>query len=297
MTSSKAPEHSTAADRAWRALAFVLARLPMPLLTPLGALLGALGSLLAPARRRIAARNLELCFPESNEATRARMLRAHFAATGTALLESALAWAGDRRTIAGRLDVIGESELRAALDAQEGVLLLGSHQVTLEIAGACLGTIADVDVVQREGRGTALDRLRNRGRARHFSTLVDRDDPRTLLRRLQAGRCVWFAFDQDLRRGAFVPFFGVPAITVDSAARIARASGARVLFVDHWRTPGRPRWTLRFRTLDPSTGDPAADTRRFVAAIESAVRAHPEQYLWTHRRFKTTPPGESDRYA
>ena len=48
--------------------------------------------------------------------------------------------------------MIGEDELQAAMGAPEGVLLLGSHQVTLEIAGACLGTIADVDVVQREGR-------------------------------------------------------------------------------------------------------------------------------------------------
>lgn len=297
MTTVRTSEHSTAADYALRLLARVIAALPLSLLTFLGAALGQLGAHLAPTRRRIALRNLELCFPDLDPPARARLLRAHFAATGTAVLESAIAWAGDRRTLAGRLNVIGEDQFRAALNAPEGVLLLGSHQVTLEIAGACLGTIADVDVVQRTGRDAALDRLRNRGRARHFRALIDRDDPRTLLRSLKAGRCVWYAFDQDLRTGPFVPFMGVPAATVDSAARLVRASGALVLFVDHWRLPGRPRWTLRFRTLALATGDLAVDTRHYVAAIEDAVRAHPAQYLWTHRRFKTTPPGAADRYA
>ncbi len=30
---------------------------------------------------------------------------------------------------------------------------------------------------------------------------------------------------------------------------------------------------------------------RFNALLEAQIRAHPEQYLWIHRRFKSRPPG------
>ena len=94
MTKSRTPEHSTAADHALRLLARAIAALPLPLLTVLGATLGHLGACLAPARRKIALRNLELPLSGPVPAARARLLREHFAATGTAVLESAIAWAG-----------------------------------------------------------------------------------------------------------------------------------------------------------------------------------------------------------
>ncbi len=33
------------------------------------------------------------------------------------------------------------------------------------------------------------------------------------------------------------------------------------------------------------------NTRRFLKVVEDIVRAYPEQFLWTHRRFKTRPRG------
>ncbi len=303
-TAEEAREHSTGlsavADAALWASAALLGQLPLAAQRRLGRLLGRIALRLAPRRRRIAERNLELCFPDASTEARRRLLVRNFEATGMALVESATAWTRDPRTLAGRVDVIGGARLEAALAAPEGVLLLGCHLVPLEICGAFLGLIADVDAVQRRGGDGPLDRLRRRGRRRHFGGLVDRDDVRALIRRLRAGRCVWYAFDQDPGpdRGVFAPFFGVPAATPDAAPRIAAAAGARLLFLDHWREPGTDRWTLRFRPVPDGlpSDDAAADTRRLVALVEDAVRAHPEQYLWTHRRFKTRPAGEAGPY-
>ena len=52
-----------------------------------------------------------------------------------------------------------------------------------------------------------------------------------------------------------------------------------------------PIWT------DFPTTDETADTRRMNAYIEQAVLRQPEQYLWSHRRFKTRPPGTPSVYA
>jgi KDO2-lipid IV(A) lauroyltransferase len=48
------------------------------------------------------------------------------------------------------------------------------------------------------------------------------------------------------------------------------------------------------------SGDEEADvrenTQRFTRVIEEYVRAHPEQWLWVHKRWKTRPPGEPPIY-
>ena len=44
-------------------------------------------------------------------------------------------------------------------------------------------------------------------------------------------------------------------------------------------------------------GSSVADAARINALLEGAVRKHPEQYLWMHRRFKTRPPGETPFYG
>jgi KDO2-lipid IV(A) lauroyltransferase len=38
------------------------------------------------------------------------------------------------------------------------------------------------------------------------------------------------------------------------------------------------------------------DCLRINQWVEASVRECPEQYLWTHRRFKSRPPGEPKLY-
>jgi KDO2-lipid IV(A) lauroyltransferase len=55
----------------------------------------ALGRLLyhsLPGRRRVAAANLALCFPDTTPAAREQLLRRHFASLGMTVIEHALAW-------------------------------------------------------------------------------------------------------------------------------------------------------------------------------------------------------------
>ena len=88
----------------------------------------------------------------------------------------------------------------------------------------------------------------------------------------------------------------MPAATVTSAARIARMTGATVIpFVTRMTEHGYvgqawPAWT------DFPGEDPVAATRRMNEFIEQRVLEMPEQYLWSHKRFKTRPPGEPSPY-
>ena len=100
----------------------------------------------------------------------------------------------------------------------------------------------------------------------------------------------------------FVDFFGIPACTTSGLARIALRTDAAVVpgFLS-WDEDLR-KYRLRFepavelsRTGDEET-DVRESTARFTRVVEDYIRAHPDQWVWVHKRWKTRPPGESPIY-
>ncbi len=286
----------------WCAIALVriLTALPASWHPKLGRLLGRSAAPLARHRRRVVMTNLENCLPEIPATERRSLARRHFEACGIAIMETGRAWFADLAALDARLEVEGGDQFEAALASGRGVLVVGAHFVTLELVGALLARRWPLDAVYRRQRNAALEWMQSAGR-RGFGRLIDHRDLRTVIARLRAGRAIWFAADQDhgARSSEFLPFFGIPAATLTSPARIARLTGARVLRLEHWRNTDQSSFTARFRTLPrPFPGsDPRADAALLNACLETAIRERPEQYLWLHRRFKTRPPGTRPFYS
>jgi KDO2-lipid IV(A) lauroyltransferase len=262
----------------------------------------ALGALLrgvAISRRRIAARNLALCFPALDHAAREALLRRNIASLARGLIEAAGLERQATQQILEASEVRGLEHLEAARTVGHGVLLVGLHMDSLERAIAALGLRTAVDFVYRRQSGALWDAVLARTRARFVGRLIERHAVRALLRSLHEGRTVWYLPDQDYgaRHSVFVPFFGVPAATITATARLARASGAAVVFVAHWREAD-DRLIVEIAPALESypSADPVADATRLNTLVQAVVCAHPAQYLWVHRRFKTSPAGTPPRY-
>jgi len=289
----------------WSAVAVfrTLSLLPYAWQLALGRGLGRLTGRWAHFRRHVVRTNLGLCFAELDDRARMDLERRVFESFGMGLVEEAMAfWLPTQRLRPlGRLE--GEANLRAALAQGRGVILLASHMTSLEICGrlACL-FLPDVPPAfsYRENKNPVLDSVIRRAREYHCGGAAPRSDPRAMVRYLRANRMLWFAPDQDYGRthSIFVPFFGVPAATITTLSRIARLSGAAVVPFQNQRLPDGRGYLLRFAPALENfpSGDDARDALRVNRVIERWVRAAPEQYLWTHRRFKTRPAGQLRLY-
>jgi len=270
----------------------LLARLPWRLQRRLGAGLGALMLHLMRTRRAVAARNLELCFPELDPPARARLLRAHFAALGIGLFEFARAWWGSVAPLRAGLRVDGLEHLHAARADGRGVIVVSGHFSTLEVCARLMCDYAPLAGMYRPHVQPVLEWAVRRGRARYAAAMFPKQDVRGAVRHLKRGGLLWYAPDQDPSRGdaSFVPFFGHPAHSLNSTHQLARLSGAAVLLFQHRRrADGGYTLTLWPALEDFPSTDAAADTARIIAGIETMTRAAPEQYLWIHRRFKRQP--------
>ena len=276
--------------------AALLARLPWSLQRWLGSAIGGVLMRIAGARRRVAARNITLCFPELDPAAQTALLRESFAELGIGLFEFARAWWGSVAPMRGRVVVEGLEHLQAARAGGRGVIIVSGHFVTLELAARLMCEHAPLAGMYRPHDGAAMEWAVRRGRLRYASAMFTREELRPAIRHLKQGGLLWFAPDQDTRRGdsVFVPFFGQQAYSLTSTHQLARLSGAAVMGFAHVRHDDG-HYTLRLTPVfdDFPSADATTDTARVMREIETMIRAAPGQYLWIHRRFKRQP-GQPD---
>ena len=275
---------------------------------PLGtqAMLGrGLGRVLYPfarARRRIALRNLELCFPEHAPAQRETLAREHFEWLGRSILEHGLLWYASAERLKRLIHVEGDVTL--AERSERPVMWLAPHFMALDVAGVAVLLFQKrkaISIYQTQS-DPVMDAAIRRGRLRLGNVeIFPRDDAgKALFRAIRRGDAFFNLPDMDFgeRDAAFVPFFGVPAATLLAPSRLARALNMLVQPVVAETLPGGAGYRVRF--LEPwtdfPTDDPVADTTRLNAWIESEIRKCPAQYLWVHKRFKTRPTGEETLY-
>lgn len=283
-------------------LLWLLVQLPYPLLLKLGRWLGALMYRFAGSRRHIARRNLELCFPAMSQSERDYLLKQNFASTGIAFFEMAMSWWWPCQRLERLVQVEGLEHLQKAQQAGKGVILMAIHFTTLEIGAGLLGQQHTIDGMYRAHKNPVFDYVQRKGRERHNTDAIaiEREDVRTMLRHLRQGRAIWYAPDQDYGRkqSLFVPLFGVPAATVTATSTFARLGRAVVIPMRQSRLPRGKGYLLQIEPAwqeFPSEND-EQDCLRINQWVERAIMAHPEQYLWSHRRFKTRPEGEAKVY-
>ncbi|MES2818024.1 MAG: lipid A biosynthesis lauroyl acyltransferase [Pseudomonadota bacterium] len=281
-------------------LLWLIVQLPYRVLLRLGQGLGAVLYRLAGSRRRIAARNLELCLPALSAAARERLLRDNFASMGMTFFEMAIAWWWPPARLARLGTLEGLEHLRQAQDEGQGVILMALHFTTLEMGGGLLGMQHGMYGMYRAHKNPVFDYVQRRGREQRLVGTVEREDVRAMVKVLRGGGAIWYAPDQDYgpKQSLFAPLFGIQAATVSATTAFARLGRAKVLPFIQVRLPEGAGYRLQvFPALNDFPGESeAADCLRINQWIEQAVRQCPEQYLWAHRRFKTRPPGEPKLY-
>ena len=276
--------------------------LPLRAQAGVGRGVGALLWRLARSRRRVAERNLALCFPELDDAARAVLLREHFGWLGRSIVERGLLWYGRPERLRRLIQVEGDPTL--AERSEHAVMWLVPHFMGLDVAGVATQlyqTRLAASIYQAQSNAV-LDAAMRAGRLRFGrAEIFARDESaKPLIRAIRQGHAFFNLPDMDFgeRDAAFVPFFGIPAATLLAPSRMARALDMAVQPVVAEMLPGGQGYRVRF--LEPwrdfPTSDPLADTLRINRWIEQEIRRNPAQYLWVHKRFKTRPPGEAPLY-
>jgi len=301
MTEVSPRGHGGWRERTARALVRSLARLPLPLLHRMGALVGWGMAVIPNRQRRNALINIGLYAPERPAAELVRIRNRSLRELGKTLFETALLWL---RPPAEALSLIREVRGIELLERKpgQGLIVLSPHIGAWELAGLYLSTRGPTAIFYKPQR--LLDDLIVASRRRAGATLapITARGIRLLLGALERGDNAGILPDQEPReeKGAvFAPLFGIPAYTMLLVNRLARRSGAPVIFMIAERLPRAAGF--RIHCLRAPEGVDSEDDVIAAAAlnrgIEQCIALCPEQYLWSYRRFRRRPRGVSKIYT
>jgi KDO2-lipid IV(A) lauroyltransferase len=290
---------------AWAALKS-LGLLPRPVARFVAAKLAVFAYALRPRLRRVADFNLQLAFPETSEVERRRIVRGMIRQMGWLGSEFSQFPKYTRENIERVVVIDGAENFEEAKRRGKGVLFLTGHMSAWELSSFAHALYGHpLHFLVRPLANPRVDMLVNRYRCLSGNEPIEKNrSARTILRVLREGGTVGILADVNtiVEEGVFVGFFGVPASTTSGLARIALRTDAAVVpgFIS-WDERQR-KYRLRFepavqlsRTEDEEA-DIRENTARFMRVIEDYIRAHPDQWLWVHKRWKTRPPGEKPLY-
>ena len=270
----------------------LVAALPPTLGVALGRLIGAFLFYTARERRLVCERNIAVCFPEFNQTDQYNLVKACFEQNGIGLTETAWSWHRPINFFNDKIRISGQELLEQANIEGRGVLLLCPHYSMLDLVAPLMHAVAGRFVVSyRPNDNPIFDQAVCRGRGR-YAKLVDVRALRDIAKHLKQGDMVWFGPDQDMgpKGSVFAPFFGRPACTVTTPARLARISGAVSIFLDlHRDDNGLYQVSFVPMPDDYPVADEVENARLLNRRIEDALKKHPSQYMWMHKRFKTNP--------
>jgi KDO2-lipid IV(A) lauroyltransferase len=275
--------------------------LPLPLLGRLGKAIGNLLFLVMASRRRITLINLALCMPDQSAVLRRHIARSHFQMYTRSILERGILWWAPEHRL--RKLIVVDPSVPVDAFASGPIILLCPHFVSLDVAGVAISMEASACSIYTKQQNHVFDNALRKGRERfHPVKIFSRGAGiKPIIRAMRAGEPFFMLPDMDfgVKDAEFVPFFGIPAATLTAPARIAAATGAKIIPVIATCLPDYQGWNVRF--LPPWENYPGSDivaaTLRMNHFIEDEVRRTPAEYLWTHKRFKTRPAGMPNVYA
>ncbi len=280
------------------ALLRLLARFPR-LLRAAGAFLAWLAWVLR-IRRRVVRDNLALAFPEKSEEERRAIARATYRNLGRGAPELLLAPSLGRAELDRLFSYEGWERFEAARVRGRGVIACTAHLGNFELLAAAqnLRGVPITMITRRMGRlGVNEAWRRARARAGVEELVVRKGETLgAAVRALRRGRVLGYVIDQNQprHRAIFPTFFGVPAATSPAPAVLALRTGAAVIFVVAvGLADGRHRVVIEGPLEVAQSGDRERDVMAFMQdlndRLERMVRAHPDQWYWLHRRWKTRP--------
>jgi Kdo2-lipid IVA lauroyltransferase/acyltransferase len=279
---------------------YCIAWLPMSKKHQIAEILGRFVYRTMKNRSKATQRNIEICFPAYTPQGQAALVADSFVSTAEGLLEMLQLYWRDVTPYIDNMTVIGKEHLIDAQSRGTGVLLIGGHFGVIDMSLPLVGSqLTKPGYMYRPNSNPVIDWMIESGRNRNFEIAsFNKRQLKEMIEFIKSGGEVWYAPDQDFgqRCDVFVPFFGVNTGCISTPSWIAKESGATVLHVAPFRLPNG-HFEVVFSPVFENFGeDPKEDALRWNAALETAIKRHPEQYLWQHKRFKTRPPGEEQVY-
>ena len=247
-------------------------------------------------RRKIADKNLEVCFPELDELDRSKILNKHYLHLGASIFQSLKAWVLNNENFKRLLINLDEFDLDELKKSSQGNLILIPHTTDLEITGRVAAMMFNVNAMAKKQKGRLVNNFIFSSREKYFKQILFPNEVLKSMRLLQKGENLLYLPDQDYGydHSIFVPYFNIPTLTVKFPSIAKKRTGCKIYFL--YLEDIKNRYKIILKKIDMSGENLYEDLALLNKEIEISIREQPERYLWIHRRFKHRPKDDLEIY-
>jgi KDO2-lipid IV(A) lauroyltransferase len=259
-----------------------------------GAAFGQLIGKLWGRRARIARDNLRRAFPDWSEGQIRAVSSAVFANFGRTTFEILRITPSTPQFLETAVEAPTMDFMEDARRGDKGAILMSGHIGNWELlAGYLRDRGYPIDVVVKPMRNPLSDRFYNlRRNDLQLGIIHTQTGTRGIIQALRDKHLVAILADQYAGEdGVEVTFFGRKVSTPRGPAVLAIKYGCPIITGIMIRiAPGRYRVDIDGPLTYTLTGDDEVDviaiTQEFTSRLENHIRKYPDQWLWTHRRWR-----------
>ncbi|MGI8642194.1 MAG: lysophospholipid acyltransferase family protein [Pyrinomonadaceae bacterium] len=255
---------------------------------------------------KIARRNLDIAFPDLAESEKEKIVRGTFESLGRHLGFVSHFEDFTPERVREIVEVVGKEHFDKAHESGKGIIFFTGHFGSWEVFNLLPPAFGHkMNILVRRIDNPLVENFVDKMRTRlGCDTLDKKQSARQMFRVLENGEILGILADLNVqeKEGVFVNFFGVPASTTTSIAKLALKTNAIVLpafavwdeekqkYVVHLESP------VNYEKSANSEEDVKVLTQKITNVVEKYVRQYPEQWLWIHKRWNTRPKGETGLY-
>ena len=270
----------------WKLVLF----LPAPLLRNIFYILGRLFYVIPIKRNKFSKKNIDLCFPDMSEEKRKELHKKNVIASAKIIYYTGIAWFWSNKKISKNInyEIRGIELLKREKESKNGVLLFFKHSLHLELDGRLFGMNYEAYGVERTHNSESFNFIQKTGRLKSVKDTCDRNNPLKFIRLLKKGEVILYAADQDygLDQSEIVNFFNQPAATISAPIKIINSTGCKPYFLNSFKDGDK--YIIEIEELDFDKSSNLDFLKNLNLFMENKIRKNPEEYLWQHRRFKST---------
>ncbi len=266
-----------------------LCHLPTSWHPAIGKSCGKLLFILAKSRKKIAQVNIEVCFPDFSKTEQQQLLQDNFLYLGRSFVETGIAWFWSDKKIQNKVDYeLSGIDLLSNSDSENGNLIIFKHSQHLELDARIFAMNAEVYGVSRTHNSASMNKIQDKGRLSSIKDTADKNNPRKFMRWLKGGKNVMYAIDQDYGwdHSVKLEFFNQEAATITSTKKIIDATNSNLLFLNSYYKNNK--LVLEIELIDHAELNSMELAQKINDLMEHKILQHPAEYLWSHRRFKST---------
>ena len=270
----------------WR----VLVLLPRSLQLILSSFIGLLFYLIPMRRNKYSKINIDLCFPNKTPEARKDIFKRNVISSGQVFFDTGIAWFWNNKRIKRNIsyEINGLSKLLKDQASDKGILLFFKHSLHLELDSRILGMHAEIYGVEREHNSKYFQSIQRKGRLKSMLDVVDRKNTIRFIKWLKDGKTVLYAPDQDygMKKSNEIKFFNHPAATVSAPFKIIQKTNCKTYFLNSYFK--KHKLFIDIEELTFNDTEEIGFSKNLNSYIEAKIKLNPHEYLWQHRRFKST---------